>query len=164
MSNLVKTTLVVSLFLISCAFNLILVSENVKIKKLFGDYIYLNSKVDSNHEVNDSQIIEAREKGKTDGKIEAMLLMNQIKSDLDASQIDSIITIAEKSSIKDLEGNPNFLSLLNQAAFHKGLHSGLDAAKEQIDQEYDNGYHKAIEDFSCPETGTIKPPLNLKKP
>lgn len=159
-----KPILVICLFLISCAFNFILVSENVKIKKMFGDYIYLNSKLEESCEITSSQIIEAREKGKTDGKIEAMLLMNQIKTDLDANQIESIISIAEKSSVKDLQNNPNFLSLLNQAAFHKGLHSGLDAAKEQIDQEYDNGYHKAIEDFTCPETGSFKPPLNLKKP
>lgn len=159
-----KPILVIGLFLISCAFNFILVSENVKIKKMFGDYIYLNSKLEESCEITSSQIIEAREKGKTDGKIEAMLLMNQIKTDLDANQIESIISIAEKSSVKDLQNNPNFLSLLNQAAFHKGLHSGLDAAKEQIDQEYDNGYHKAIEDFTCPETGSFKPPLNLKKP
>lgn len=108
-----------------------------------------------------------RNQGKVDGKIEALLMMNKQDTVLEKDQIVKIIEIAEKSSAEALSQNPQFLSLLCQAAYHKGIDSGYESAKEEFGEEYDKGYHKAIEDFSCPETGNMSVPknkLDLTKP
>jgi len=104
-----------------------------------------------------------RRQGKVDGKIEALLLMNKFDDAMNNEQIDKIIEIADKCSTEDLSKNNQFLSLLCQAAYHKGISS----AEENNKEEYEKGYHKAIEDFTCPETGkmTITPKeLDIKKP
>lgn len=110
-----------------------------------------------------------RNQGKVDGKIEAILMMAKNNNELDAESVNKIIELAEKSSVKDSENNSQFLSLLCQAAYHKGIISGEENALEKIEKEYENGYHAAIEDFTCPETGSIKMPSkkdlqNMKKP
>lgn len=109
-----------------------------------------------------------REQGKVDGKIEALLILNKNDSvPLEEEQIKKIIEIAEKSSSENLNKDSQFLSLLCQAAYHKGIASAEENAKESIEEEYAKGYHKAIEDFSCPETGkmVVNPKeLDMKKP
>jgi hypothetical protein len=104
-----------------------------------------------------------REQGKTDGKIEAILLMSNQLEPVSQEQADKVLQIAENKS-GDLHKNPQFISLLCQAAFHKGLAAGEENWREQIDQEYTKGYHAAIDDFTCPETGQFKTPPkdNLK--
>ena len=105
-----------------------------------------------------------RSQGKVDGKIEALLMMNKVDVLLKNDQIDKIIEIAEKSSANNLSENPQFLSLLCQAAYHKGISS----TEEYKEEEYTKGYHKAIDDFTCPETGKITLPpkkeLDMTKP
>jgi hypothetical protein len=110
-----------------------------------------------------------RNQGKVDGKIEALLMMSKNNTELDEEAVNKIIQLAEQSSVKDVENNPQFLSLLCQAAYHKGIISGEQNALETLEKEYENGYHAAIDDFTCPETGSIKMPSkkdvqNLKKP
>jgi len=103
-----------------------------------------------------------RTQGKVDGKVEALLLMNKTeKIDFTSEQIDKIIEIAEKSSVSD---NEQFLSLLCRAAYHKGIAAGEEYAKEENAKEYENGYHAAIEDFTCPETGKIVITPKSKEP
>lgn len=160
----------VSLFVVSSVFNVLLMYENVKVKRLFTDYIYLNTKAvdskNSNQSVgwSENDIITAREQGKVDGKVEAILMMNKMENQLDENQIGEIIKAAETLNGKEMSADTKFISLLSQASFHKGLHSGLESMKKDIEEEYSKGYHKAIEDFSCPETGKMSVPLNLQKP
>lgn len=155
----------VSLFVISCVFNVVLMYENTRVKRLFTDYIYLSSRsLDSESpKITSSDVMNAREQGKVDGKIEAMLMMNKVDLDLNDEKINQIIQIAESSNRKELANSGDFLSLLNIAAYHKGLHSGMESAKVEADEEYTKGYHKAIDDFTCPETGKMAIPSNIKK-
>jgi hypothetical protein len=107
-----------------------------------------------------------RNQGKVDGKIEAMLIMGSAKTNIDKNQINKIIELAERSS--SLEDNSQFLSLLCQAAFHRGLSVGQEESVKSSDDAYSDGYHKAMEDLSCPETGKMTIPsqkeLDIKKP
>ena len=103
-----------------------------------------------------------RDQGKIDGKVEALLIMNKTETvNLSPEQIDKIIEIAEKSTAVD---NDQFLSLLCRAAYHKGIVAGEEYAREDSQKEYENGYHAAIDDFTCPETGKIVIPPNAKDP
>lgn len=160
----------VSLFAVSSTFNVLLMYENVKIKRLFSDYIYLNSKSsDEDYKwngkaVTESEVAAAREQGKVDGKIEAILMINKMDQNAESNNFEEILKFSEGLTCKELSADSRFISLLSQAAFHKGLHSGMESAKKDIEDEYTNGYHKAIEDFTCPETGKMSVPMDLKKP
>ena len=103
-----------------------------------------------------------RNQGKVDGKVEAMLLMSNNSGQMSEEQIAKIIELAEKKSAETLSADNKFLSLLCQAAYHKGIASGQEASKEEIEKEYENGYHKAIDDFTCPETGKMSVPEKQK--
>lgn len=101
------------------------------------------------------QVIEARQAGKLDGKIEAILLMSN-STKMTEEQTDAVIQLATDYKKENLENNSSFLSLLSQASFHKGLHSGLEQAENMANAEYERGYHKALEDAACPATGDMK--------
>jgi hypothetical protein len=104
---------------------------------------------------------QARQSGKVDGKIDAILMMQSSPVKLTEDQIDNIIEIGNKYS-GDIDKNYSFLSLLSQAAFHKGLHSGLEEADKLANEEYEKGYHKALEDAGCP--APMSTPHNIKVP
>lgn len=92
---------------------------------------YSSTEKDAGLKYTDDDLVDARNSGKADGKIEALLLISEKKTaELTASQIDRIIDIATRKTKEDLEKNIEFLSLLSQAAYHKGLHSGLEANEE----------------------------------
>jgi len=134
--------------------------EKEKYKILFIESISENliNEQKVNYSLADLQ--SARESGKQDGKVEAMLMIySNTEKNIDDESIEKIISIAENYP-KNLENNMSFLSLLSQAAFHKGLASG----KESSESNYEQGYHKAIEDFSCPETGKMVVPQKDAKP
>ncbi len=108
-----------------------------------------------------------RNQAKIDGKVEAMLLMSNTSNEITEQQASKIIELAEKKSAETLSTDKQFLSLLCQSAFHKGMSTGQEVAKEEIEKQYEDGYHKAIEDFSCPETGKIVIPekkIDMNKP
>ena len=106
----------------------------------------------------------AREAGKIDGKIEALLLMSNNPVKLTQDQINVVLESATSATKGNLESNFNFLSLLSQASFHKGLHSGLEQAEEMASTEYEKGYHKALEDANCPPNlEQSKPKTDVKK-
>jgi len=110
-----------------------------------------------------------RTQGKVDGKIEAILMMSRNNAEIDESMATRIIEIAENASAKEIGNDPQFLSLLCQAAYHKGISTGETNALDSIEKEYEKGYHAAIEDFTCPETGSVKVPsqkekIDMKKP
>lgn len=160
----------VSLFAVSSTFNVLLMYENVRIKRLFSDYIYINSKSSNEDDkfnskaITESDVMAAREHGKVDGKIEAILMLNKMDQTIESNNIEEILKLSESLTAKEASTDGRFISLLSQAAFHKGLHSGMESAKKDIEDEFSNGYHKAIEDFSCPETGKMSVPMDLKKP
>ena len=101
-------------------------------------------------------IDNTRQAAKMDGKIDAILMMQNSPAKLTEEEVEKIIDLGTKSPI-DLEKNFNFLSLLSQASFHKGLHSGLDQSEKLANAEYERGYHKALEDATCPATGEPMP-------
>jgi isochorismate synthase EntC len=105
----------------------------------------------------------AREQAKIDGKIEAILMFNNLEMNTNPEDKDSILTFMENKTKDDLEKSPQFLNLLSQAAFHKGLHTGREESEKQKNEQYQEGYHKAIEDLTCPETGKMVVP-NITKP
>jgi hypothetical protein len=113
-------------------------------------------------------IDKCRQQAKVDGKIEAILMMNHVQINLSEEDAERVIQSAESSNGKDLETNNSFLTLLSQAAYHKGLNVGLESTKKDSNQQFEDGYHKAIEDFTCPETGKIivppKKEIDMKKP
>lgn len=102
-----------------------------------------------------------RSQGKLDGKVEAILVMNNTDiNNMSEEQINKVIEIAEKSPQSE---SGQFLSLLCRGAYHKGISIGEQNAREDIEQEYEKGYHAAIDDFTCPETGKIVIPSNAKE-
>ena len=102
-----------------------------------------------------------RSQGKIDGKVEALLVMNSTPlTNISQDQIDKILEVAEKAPQSE---DGQFLSLLCRAAYHKGMTTGEQNAREDIDKQYENGYHAAIDDFTCPETGKIVIPQNAKE-
>jgi thiamine biosynthesis lipoprotein ApbE len=108
-----------------------------------------------------------RNQAKIDGKVEAMLLMINTSNEITEQQASKIIELAEKKSAETLSTDKQFLSLLCQSAFHKGMSTGQEVAKEEMEKQYEDGYHKATEDFSCPETGKIVIPekkIDMNKP
>jgi hypothetical protein len=108
-----------------------------------------------------------RKEGKLDGKIEALLLMDKFDGTIENEQVNKIIEIAEKSSADSLSTNPEFISLLCRAAYHKGISSMEQSNQEMLEEEYTKGYHKAIDDFTCPENGNMIVPkknLDMNKP
>jgi hypothetical protein len=120
-----------------------------------------SSKDDDRTSNNDFQftsrdIDNTRQAAKMDGKIDAILMMQNSPAKLSEEEVEKIIDLGMKSPV-DLEKNFNFLSLLSQASFHKGLHSGLDQSEKLANAEYERGYHKALEDGTCPATGEPMP-------
>jgi hypothetical protein len=118
--------------------------------------------------VNDKKItysaddlINARMQGKHDGKIEAILMVENLPVSFTTEQIEKIISIAEKQPYNQQEENSNFLGLLCRAAYHKGVTVGNENAKQERDDEYANGYHAALEQYACPETGKIQIPQSV---
>jgi hypothetical protein len=105
-------------------------------------------------------IDNARQAAKMDGKIDAILMMQNSPAKLTEEEVEKIIDLGTKSPI-DLEKNFNFLSLLSQASFHKGLHSGLDQSEKLANAEYERGYHKALEDGTCPAIGEPVPKAKI---
>ena len=106
-------------------------------------------------------LIIARMQGKHDGKIEAMLMVENLPVSFTAEQVEKIIGIAEKQPYNQQEENSNFLGLLCRAAYHKGVSVGDENAKQEKEDEYANGYHAAIEQYACPETGKIQIPQSV---
>jgi hypothetical protein len=129
--------------------------------------LVLSSKSTNSNELNED-LEKYRQQGKVDGKIEAILMMNNVKMNLSEEDAERVIQSAESANGKDLETNNSFLTLLSQAAYHKGLNVGFESAKKDSNQQFEDGYHKAIEDFTCPETGKIivppKKEIDMKKP
>ena len=97
-------------------------------KKLNETEIIEISKLFAESQITNDDLNQARQYGKADGKAEAIMLMSNKNNNMNTSQIEKIIAIAEQSKRNELESNSSFLSLLSQASFHKGLHSG----KEEI--------------------------------
>lgn len=117
-------------------------------------------KVTSNAALDNVQTV--REQAKIDGKIEAILMFNNLNVKEIPENQDAILAFMENKTKGDLEKSPQFLNLLSQAAFHKGLHTGREESEKQKDEQYQEGYHKAIEDFTCPETGKMVLPNTVK--
>lgn len=146
---------------ISFVFSWILHLENTDLKRIAAD-LAANTLRSESSQIN-AEVYKAREAGKVDGKIEALLLMQNVTQPIDEAFAEKIVSIAESSKPVDLQGNPAFLSLLSQAAYHKGLHVGLETSKEAESEQYEAGYHKALEDFTCPATGNMKTPNDAKQ-
>ena len=108
-------------------------------------------------------LVQARQQGKIDGKIEAILLVGNNIPDKISDSAESVLEIMKEKTKDELEKSPQFLNLLSQAAFHKGLSTGKEEARKEIEENYEQGYHKAIEDFTCPETGKMRVP-DISKP
>jgi hypothetical protein len=106
-------------------------------------------------------LINARMQGKYDGKIEALLLREDMPTEITVDQVEKIISIAEKQPSNQQEENPSFLGLLCRAAYHKGVTSAMESAKKESEDSYADGYHAALEQFACPETGKIVVPQKI---
>lgn len=148
---------------ISCGFNLVQYYQISKLeylnkvftieKALAENDIWELRKSNQDMQFTAQHVNQARQAGKIDGKIEVVMMMPQNNVQLTEEQADSLIKAASDAKSEKLEANLNFLSLLSQASFHKGLHTGLDQAEEMASAEYEKGYHKALEDSVCPSTG-----------
>ena len=145
--------------LLGCsAFCGILWREKNELKQIATDLVIADLRVATSPQYNASEIVAARENGKIDGKIEALLMMQTSNEPIDDAFAQKVMDLAEMPKVKDFEQNSKFISLLSHAAYHKGLHTGLESAAQEKAEEYESGYHKAIEDFTCPYTGNINMP------
>lgn len=160
-TNIITHVTMAGMLIISAVFSYILYDENANLKRLAAD-LAVNA-ADNDRKVSVNDLALARENGKTDGKIEALLMMQNVTQPIDQAFAEKIISIAESPKPDNFENNPSFLSLLSQAAYHKGLHTGLESSAKDVDENYEKGYHKALEDFTCPATGNILVPNSEKK-
>lgn len=155
-------------WLANIALALIIYNQNNQIKDLF----VLKNIIDEQDDLKKKQFSAedlnlARQSGKTDGKIETILQIDKIASEMNSDDIEKILKVAEGLQQKQDDVEISFIGLLARASYHKGLAVGIEESMHENNKAYEDGYHAAIDDITCPETGQLIPPkkenLKIKK-
>ena len=155
-------------WLANIALAFVIYNQNKQIQDLF----ILRSVIDEQDDLKKKQFSAeelklARQSGKTDGKIETILQVDKISQEIDPEYVEKILKVADSMQQKEDNVEMSFIGLLSRAAYHKGLAAGREESVNESNKAYEDGYHAAIDDITCPETGQVKPVkkegLNIKK-
>lgn len=152
-------------WLANIALAIIIYNQNKQIQNMF----VLKSIIEEQDDLKKKQFSAedlnlARQSGKTDGKIETILQIDKINQAMDPENVEKILKVAESMQQKEDNIEMSFMGLLSRAAYHKGLSAANEDARVESNKAYEDGYHAAIDDITCPETGQVRPPKKEEIP